>query len=99
MLIKHDGHTTLSLGRIERSGTADSAKLSVEALRPIAPKLEDVDAVSWAGSSRLVVAGRESGGLQQLPYVETDGSPANVPETPGPNGWRPSPPPRIPSGR
>ena len=36
--------------------------------------------------SRLVVAGRESDGVQQLQYVETDGSPADLPEVPGPNG-------------
>ncbi|MGW2329000.1 LpqB family beta-propeller domain-containing protein [Streptomyces sp. NPDC001700] len=86
MLVKRDGHTTLRLGRIERRGTADDPKLSVRALHAIAPKLQDVDTASWAGDSRLVVAGRESDGVQQLQYVETDGSPADLPEVPGPNG-------------
>ncbi|MET7901220.1 LpqB family beta-propeller domain-containing protein [Streptomyces sp. NPDC005355] len=86
MLVKRAGHTTLRLGRIERQGTAASPKLSVRKLHAIAPKLQDVDTVSWTGDSRLVVAGRESDGVQQLQYVETDGSPANVPEVPGPSG-------------
>ncbi|MEU8827409.1 LpqB family beta-propeller domain-containing protein [Streptomyces sp. NPDC048636] len=86
MLVKHSGHTTLRLGRIERKGTADEPKLSVVGVHTVAPKLENVDTVSWAGDSRLVVAGREPGGVQQLKYVETDGSPADVPEVPGPNG-------------
>ncbi|WP_435243682.1 LpqB family beta-propeller domain-containing protein [Streptomyces cucumeris] len=86
MLVKHAGHTTLRLGRIERKGTAEEPKLSVQGVHTVAPKLENVDTVSWAGDSRLVVAGRESAGVQQLQYVETDGSPADVPEVPGPNG-------------
>lgn len=85
LLVRRDGHTKLLLGRIERGGAADDLKLSVEGLRSIAPKLEDVDAVSWAGGSRLVVAGRESQGVQQLQYVETDGSHADVPAPPTPN--------------
>lgn len=44
-------------------------------LRPGAPQMEDVTAVSWAGRSRLVVVGKEIGGVsQQLRYVQTDGS-------------------------
>ncbi|MBL1099518.1 LpqB family beta-propeller domain-containing protein [Streptomyces coffeae] len=86
MLVKHAGHTTLRLGRIERRGSADHPKLSVQGVHTVAPKLENVDTVSWAGDSRLVVAGRESAGVQQLQYVETDGSPADVPDVPGPNG-------------
>jgi Lipoprotein LpqB beta-propeller domain/Sporulation and spore germination len=85
MLIERGGRTTLQLGRVERRGSADAPQLSVAGLRPIAPQLEDVDAVAWAGTSRLVVAGRESHGVQQLQYVETDGSPVNVPAVPGPN--------------
>ncbi|MFI0727407.1 LpqB family beta-propeller domain-containing protein [Streptomyces sp. NPDC021225] len=95
MLIKRGGHTTLQLGRVERAGRGHlpavaggeaAPELSVRGLHPVSPRLEDVDAVSWAGGSRLVVAGRESGGVQQLQYVETDGSPADVPAVPGPNG-------------
>lgn len=86
MLIKRGGHTTLQLGRVERAGGAAAPELSVRGLHSVSPRLEDVDAVSWAGGSRLVVAGRESGGVQQLQYVGTDGSPADVPAVPGPNG-------------
>ena len=30
--------------------------------------------MSWAGPSRLVVVGREAGGVQQVRYIQTDGS-------------------------
>ncbi|MBB5935302.1 LpqB family beta-propeller domain-containing protein [Streptomyces zagrosensis] len=84
MLIERDGHTTLWLGRLERAKSAAEPKLSVNGLRALAPQLADVDAVSWAGNSRLVVAGTESGGVQELRYMETDGSPGNSPTLPGP---------------
>ncbi|WP_078599790.1 LpqB family beta-propeller domain-containing protein [Streptomyces violens] len=86
MLIEDKGRTTLQLGRVERGGTAMNPKLSVQALRPIAPQLEDVVAASWAGDSRLVVVGRESGGVQQMQFMETDGSASNTQTLPGVNG-------------
>lgn len=88
ILVKQDGHTTLRLGRIERRGGKGHPKLAVRGLRGVAPHLVDVAAVSWAGGSRLVVAGREVGGVQQLRYVETDGSSVNTPALPGPSGVR-----------
>lgn len=78
--------TTLQLGRVERRGTAREPVLSVEGLRPVAPQLEDVVTASWAGSSRLVVVGRESGSVQQMQFMETDGSASNVPTLPWVNG-------------
>lgn len=61
-LLVHDGdHTTLRLGRIERTGTADDPRITVAELRSVAPQLEDVKAASWAGVSRVVVVGREAG--------------------------------------
>lgn len=84
MLIERDGHRTLWLGRLERAKTPAEPPLSVKGLRSLAPQLDDVDAVSWAGGSRLVVAGTESGGVQELRYMETDGSPGNSPTLPGP---------------
>ena len=38
------------------------------------PSMEQVTAMSWAGDSRLVVVGREQGGVQQMRYVQVDGS-------------------------
>ena len=58
----------------------------MQELRPIAPQLEDVVAASWAGDSRLVVVGRESGGVQQMQYMETDGSASDAQTLPGVNG-------------
>lgn len=86
MLIEEKGRTTLQLGRVEREGTSAHPELSVRELRPIAPQLEDVVAASWAGGSRLVVVGRESGGVQQMQFMETDGSASNVQTLPGVNG-------------
>ncbi|MFG2225572.1 LpqB family beta-propeller domain-containing protein [Streptomyces sp. NPDC048644] len=86
MLVEDKGRTTLQLGRVERGGSSAHPELSVEELRPIAPQLEDVVAASWAGGSRLVVVGRESGGVQQMQFMETDGSASNAETLPGVNG-------------
>jgi hypothetical protein len=50
-------------------------------LRSATPELEDVTTMSWAGDSRLVVVGREKGGVQTMRYVQVDGS---TPEGPAP---------------
>lgn len=80
-----DGSRTLKLGRVQRAGTAEQPKVTVGELRPLAPQFEEVAAVSWAGGSRLVVVGRESGSVQQMQYIETDGSASNQPTLPGIN--------------
>ncbi|WP_437090431.1 LpqB family beta-propeller domain-containing protein [Streptomyces hundungensis] len=75
LLVSDGSRTTLRIGRVERSGEGDKSVVSVVELRPGAPQMEDVTAVSWAGRSRLVVVGKETGGVsQQLRYVQTDGS-------------------------
>ncbi|MFJ9853463.1 LpqB family beta-propeller domain-containing protein [Streptomyces sp. NPDC101150] len=86
VLVEDKGRTTLQLGRVERGGSSAHPALSVQELRPIAPQLEDVVAASWAGGSRLVVVGRESGGVQQMQFMETDGSASNAQTLPGVNG-------------
>ncbi|MGX1757701.1 LpqB family beta-propeller domain-containing protein [Streptomyces lydicus] len=86
VLVEDKGRTTLQLGRVERGGSSAHPELSVQELRPIAPQLEDVVAASWAGGSRLVVVGRESGGVQQMQFMETDGSASNAQTLPGVNG-------------
>ncbi|MFE6691126.1 LpqB family beta-propeller domain-containing protein [Streptomyces sp. NPDC057743] len=86
VLVEDKGRTTLQLGRVERDGTSAHPVLSVQELRPIAPQLEDVVAASWAGGSRLVVVGREAGGVQQMQYMETDGSASDAQTLPGVNG-------------
>lgn len=79
MLISEDGHSTLQLGRIERTGTGEATRIEVAGLRPVAPQLEQVSAASWAGGSSLVVVGRPADGVEQLQYVTTDGSSASTP--------------------
>ncbi|MFI9206361.1 LpqB family beta-propeller domain-containing protein [Streptomyces sp. NPDC053048] len=88
LLVTRGDHTVLKLGRVERSGSVGRPSLSVQELRSVAPRLEDVGAVSWSGASRLLVAGSEQGGLQQLQYVETDGSQPNNSGLPGITGVR-----------
>lgn len=83
LLVERDGHTVLELGRVEHSGTAARPAVSVTGLRIVAPGYEDVQAVSWAGESRLVMVGKEWRSVQQLQYVDTDGSSAFTPSLPG----------------
>ncbi|MEV6398346.1 LpqB family beta-propeller domain-containing protein [Streptomyces sp. NPDC051907] len=80
LLLAKDGKTTLKIGRVERQGPKDEPVVSVAELRPAAPQMETVTAVSWAGPSKLVVVGKESGGVQQVRYMQTDGSslPASI---------------------
>ncbi|NGO69001.1 LpqB family beta-propeller domain-containing protein [Streptomyces boncukensis] len=79
------GQSSLQLGRVHRGGTTEQPEVRVDELRPVAPQLEDVVAASWAGGSRLVVVGRESKSVQQLLYLETDGSATDEPTLPGIN--------------
>ncbi|MFI7384614.1 LpqB family beta-propeller domain-containing protein [Streptomyces sp. NPDC049813] len=76
LLVKQDkGRTSLRIGRVERQTDGEGGvEFSVTDLRVAAPEMEDVTAVSWAGGSRLVVVGREAGELQQMRYVQCDGS-------------------------
>ncbi|MFJ8755297.1 LpqB family beta-propeller domain-containing protein [Streptomyces sp. NPDC102441] len=80
-----DGHTTLLIGRVERQGSGEAERVSVEDLRQAAPQLSDVTAVSWSGRSRLVVVGKEEGGVQQVRYVQADGSTSSSGVLPGVN--------------
>ncbi|MEV8068099.1 LpqB family beta-propeller domain-containing protein [Streptomyces sp. NPDC085995] len=82
LVVQHeDGNSSLVVGRIERDESGGRPVVSVLELRPAAPELEDVTAMSWAGDSRLVVAGQEQGGVQTMRYVQVDGS---TPEGPTP---------------
>ncbi|MFI0829403.1 LpqB family beta-propeller domain-containing protein [Streptomyces roseolus] len=86
LLITRDGRTTLQVGRIERQDGADQQVVSVVDLQPAAPRMESVSSVSWAGPSRLVVVGREAGGVQQIRFLQTDGSTSASSVLPGLNG-------------
>ncbi|MET8247169.1 LpqB family beta-propeller domain-containing protein [Streptomyces sp. NPDC005202] len=82
LVVEKDGKRSLLIGRIEREEkSGERPVVSVLELRSAAPELEDVTAMSWAGDSRLVVAGREQGGVQTMLYVQVDGS---TPEGPAP---------------
>ncbi|MCI3245185.1 MULTISPECIES: LpqB family beta-propeller domain-containing protein [Streptomyces] len=83
LVVAKGDKTSLVIGRIERRQETgeDRPTVSVLELRPASPELESVTAMSWAGDSRLVVAGREQGGVQTMRYVQADGS---TPEGPAP---------------
>ncbi|WP_405595080.1 LpqB family beta-propeller domain-containing protein [Streptomyces sp. NBC_01092] len=84
LVVKQGEKSSLLIGRIERSDDAkagDHSAVSVRELRSATPALEEVSAMSWAGDSRLVVVGREKGGVQTMRYVQVDGS---TPEGPAP---------------
>ncbi|MFD3657215.1 LpqB family beta-propeller domain-containing protein [Streptomyces sp. NPDC058620] len=85
LLLSKDGHTTLKIGRVERRGSVEQPQVSVEDLRQAAPQLTDVSAISWSGRSRLVVVGKEEGGVQQVRYVQADGSTSPSGVLPGVN--------------
>ncbi|WP_217140915.1 LpqB family beta-propeller domain-containing protein [Streptomyces sp. AC627_RSS907] len=75
LTVEKDGKRSLLIGRIERDDRAGGAPaVTVRGLRSATPGLEEVTAMSWAGDSRLVVVGRERGGVQQIGYVQVDGS-------------------------
>lgn len=67
LVVKADNNSkSLLIGRIERDEKAgERPVVSVLGLRSAAPELEDVTAMSWAGDSRLVVAGREQGACRR----------------------------------
>ncbi len=75
LVVDKGGKQSLLIGRIER-GVGDGTRpaMSVQELRSATPELEKVTAMSWAGDSRLVVVGREAGGVEQVQYVQCDGS-------------------------
>ncbi len=74
LIVEKDGKSSLQIGRIVRDTSGDQPTVSILEPRSVAPQLEEVTAMSWAGDSRLVVIGREQGGVQQMRYVQVDGS-------------------------
>ncbi|MFG3103024.1 LpqB family beta-propeller domain-containing protein [Streptomyces sp. NPDC048182] len=79
LVVEKDGERSLLIGRIARGGDdSRGPEISVLGLRSATPGLEEVTAMSWAGDSRLVVVGRERGGVQQIGYVQVDGSAPEV---------------------
>ncbi|WP_406865330.1 LpqB family beta-propeller domain-containing protein [Streptomyces sp. HUAS MG47] len=86
LLLNEQGRTTLQIGRIERQeGPGGRPVVSVVDPQFAAPRLESVSAVSWAGPSRLVVVGKEAGGVEQVRYIQTDGSTSATSVLPGLN--------------
>lgn len=73
LVVEKDGKQSLLIGRIARDEDSGENPAVVE-LRPAAPDLEQITAMSWAGDSRLVAVGLEQGGVHQMRYVQVDGS-------------------------
>ncbi|MGY1498261.1 LpqB family beta-propeller domain-containing protein [Streptomyces sp. QTS52] len=77
--IERDERSAASGGTLQEKTAAGQKSgerpvVSVLELHSVTPQLEEVTAMSWAGDSRLVVVGREQGGVQQMGYVQVDGS-------------------------
>lgn len=82
LVVEKNGKGSLLIGRIERDEKdGERPIVSVLELRSATTELEEVTTMAWAADSRLVVVGREQGGVQQMRYVQVDGS---VPEGPAP---------------
>lgn len=82
LVVEKGGRQSLLIGRIERGEKSGGrSPVAVQELRSAASELEEVTTISWAGDSRLVVVGREQEGVQQMRYVQVDGS---TPEGPPP---------------
>ncbi|MFJ5773697.1 LpqB family beta-propeller domain-containing protein [Streptomyces sp. NPDC093094] len=85
LVVEKNGRQQLLIGRVERGDRPAEADertpASVLELRSATPWLEEVTTMSWVGESRLVVVGTEQGGVQQMQYVQVDGS---IPEAPAP---------------
>jgi hypothetical protein len=84
LVVQEGDRSSLFIGRIERNKdgrTTERSAVSVHELRSATPGFEEVTAMSWAGDSRLVVVGRERGGVQTMRYVQVDGS---IPGGPAP---------------
>ncbi|MFF9058621.1 LpqB family beta-propeller domain-containing protein [Streptomyces sp. NPDC014882] len=78
LVVDQGGKQSLLIGRIEHDRSGERPTVAVQELRSATPDLEQVTAMSWAGDNRLVVVGREAGGVEQVQYVQSDGS---IPET------------------
>ncbi|MFF0202101.1 LpqB family beta-propeller domain-containing protein [Streptomyces sp. NPDC005017] len=85
LVVEKAGKQSLLIGRIERGDRPTEAdertRVAVLELRSATPELEEVTTMSWVGESRLVVVGTKQGGVQQMQYVQVDGS---TPEAPPP---------------
>ncbi|MFJ7332846.1 LpqB family beta-propeller domain-containing protein [Streptomyces sp. NPDC101116] len=80
LVVEKGGKKTLLVGLIERDEKPGAEPtVRVVELRSATPELEEVTTMSWAGDSRLVVVGREHGGVEQMRYVQVDGSTPDVP--------------------
>ncbi|PNG18974.1 LpqB family beta-propeller domain-containing protein [Streptomyces cahuitamycinicus] len=80
LVVEKGGKKTLLIGLIERDEKpGEKPAVRVVELRSATPELEEVTTMSWAGDSRLVVVGREHGGVEQMRYVQVDGSTPDVP--------------------
>ncbi|MEV5435762.1 LpqB family beta-propeller domain-containing protein [Streptomyces sp. NPDC052682] len=82
LVVEDDGKRSLVIGLIRRAHKPDGRPdVTVVDPRSATPELEQVTAMSWAGDSRLVVVGSEHRGVEQMRYVQVDGS---TPEVPAP---------------
>ncbi|MBP0461663.1 LpqB family beta-propeller domain-containing protein [Streptomyces montanisoli] len=85
LLLTKGSRTSLEIGRVQQSGYGDHKKLAVLDLKSVTPQMETVTSVSWAGPSRLVIVGKQAGGVQQIRFIQADGSTSDASVLPGLN--------------
>ncbi|MGW0886408.1 LpqB family beta-propeller domain-containing protein [Streptomyces sp. NPDC002671] len=79
LVVEKGSKQSLLMGRIEREKDENDERstFSLHELRVVTPELEQTRAMSWAGDSRMVVIGTEPDGVEQIQYVQCDGSISN----------------------
>jgi hypothetical protein len=74
LLADAKGVHTVEMGLVRHFGAATEPQAVISGLRPVAPQLVDVTAVSWADTDQLLILGREAEGVKHPQLVGVDGS-------------------------
>ncbi|WP_055587004.1 LpqB family beta-propeller domain-containing protein [Streptacidiphilus griseoplanus] len=86
LLADAEGARTVEMGLVRHSGTQAAPQAVISGLRPVAPQLVDVTAVSWADTDQLLVLGQEAEGVKHPQLVGVDGSHSDATTLQAPEG-------------
>ncbi|NUU20958.1 MAG: hypothetical protein HOV68_05490 [Streptomycetaceae bacterium] len=74
MLVEGPVGSRVMIGRINRGlDEREAPRVTIDALRPVMLNMVEAKSLSWNGSSRLVVLGKQAQGSLQPQYVDIDG--------------------------
>ncbi|MHA6760369.1 LpqB family beta-propeller domain-containing protein [Streptacidiphilus sp. PAMC 29251] len=76
LTVRSGSGSSVQVGRIEQSGTAEAPQLTIDGLQSVAPSLISVKSVSWFDGDSLIVLGQSTGTALGLSTWEVDGSSA-----------------------